>query len=136
MKTFLFRSMIGIFFGAFLTVMISYIVVFTSDTSALDGEIFVKNSLGSMLCGWLFSVSPLYFEVERWKLSQQTALHFVTVIVFYFIIAFWIGWIPMNAPSILIGVGIFLLLYLVIWTGFYLYFKRVARTLNEELKNL
>lgn len=89
-----------------------------------------------MICGWLFSVSPLYFEIERWKLSQQTALHFGTVIVFYFIIAFWIGWIPFHALSIFVGIGAFLLIYIVIWTGFYLYFKRVANDLNKELKNL
>ena len=86
MKTFLFRSMIGIFFGAFLAVILTNSVVYFGNQDVLDGQIFLKNSLGSIFCGWFFTVSPLYFENTKLRLSQQTGLHFVTVVVLYFIL--------------------------------------------------
>ncbi|WP_091660866.1 DUF3021 domain-containing protein [Alteribacillus iranensis] len=89
-----------------------------------------------MFCGWFFSASPLYFELKNLRLSQQTALHFITVVLLYFPLSLGIGWIPFNVPSILIAVVLFLLIYAVIWSGFYLYFKNVAKQLNDDLQHL
>ncbi|MEG0439839.1 MAG: DUF3021 domain-containing protein [Solibacillus sp.] len=133
MKTFISRSMTGIFFGAFITVIISNSIVLFSDRNLLDGEIFLKNSIGFMLCGWLFSVSSLYFENQRLRLTQQTALHFATVIILYFILAFGIGWIPFNFTSFFIAMALFILIYSVSWTACYFYFKHQMKKLNEEL---
>ena len=99
MKTFLFRSMIGIFFGAFLAVILTNAIVLFSTQDVLDGQLFLKNSLGSIFCGWFFTVSPLYFENNNLRLTQQTVLHFITVFVLYFILAFGIGWIPFTLKS-------------------------------------
>ena len=102
MKTFLFRSMIGIFFGAFIAVVLTNSIVYFGGQEMLDGRIFLKNSLGSIFCGWFFTVSPLYFENTRLRLSQQTGLHFITVVVLYFILAFGIGWVPFKVKSFLL----------------------------------
>ncbi|ATP41075.1 hypothetical protein CSE16_14005 [Solibacillus sp. R5-41] len=136
MKNFLFRSMIGIFFGAFLTVILTNSIVLFSDKSMLEGELYTKNSIGFMLCGWLFSVSSLYFENQNLRLIQQTVFHFVTVIILYFILAFGIGWIPFNFTSVLLAIAIFVLIYSVSWTVCYLYFKHQMKKLNEELNLL
>lgn len=136
MKTFLFRSMIGIFFGAFLAVVFTNLYVLSDDHIMLDGTLFLKNSLGSIFCGWFFTVSALYFENPNLRLSQQTALHFVTVVILYFILAFGIGWVPFNLTSFLVSIGFFICFYIVFWTLFYLYFKRQMKKLNEELELL
>jgi hypothetical protein len=133
-KTFLFRSIIGIFFGAFLAVIVTNSVVYFGNQDVLDGQIFMKNSLGSIFCGWFFTVSPLYFENTKLRLSQQTALHFATVVVLYFILAFGIGWVPFTLKSFIITLVVFIFSYLMFWTSFYLYFRRQARKLNEELE--
>lgn len=134
MKTFLFRSMIGIFFGAFLAVVFTNLFVLSNDHRMLDGTLFMKNSLGSIFCGWFFTVSSLYFENPNLRLSQQTALHFATVIILYFILAFGIGWVPFNLTSFFIAIVFFLGFYVIFWTSFYLYFKRQMKKLNEELE--
>jgi hypothetical protein len=133
-KVFLFRSMIGIFFGAFLAVIVTNSVVYFGNQDMLDGQTFMKNSLGSVFCGWFFTVSPLYFENTKLRLSQQTALHFATVVVLYFILAFGIGWVPFTLKSFIITLVVFIFSYLMFWTSFYLYFRRQARKLNEELE--
>ena len=136
MKTFLFRSMIGIFFGAFLAVVMTNSLVYFGERDVLDGPLFLKNSLGSIFSGWFFTVSPLYFENTRLRLSQQTTLHFITVFVLYFILAFGIGWIPFTLKSSLIMLVFFLTFYAITWTAFYLYFKKQAQQLNEELNHV
>lgn len=133
MKTFLFRSMIGIFFGAFLAVILTNSVVYFGGQDVLDGPLFFKNSLGSIFCGWFFTVSPLYFENTSLRLSQQTGLHFITVVILYFILAFGIGWIPFTVKSFVLTLGLFLVVYAIFWTAFYLYFRNQAKKLNAEL---
>jgi glucan phosphoethanolaminetransferase (alkaline phosphatase superfamily) len=136
MKTFLFRSIIGIFFGAFIAVILTNSVVLFSDKDMLDGQLFLKNSLGSIFCGWFFTVTPLFFENANLRLSQQTALHFVTVVILYFILAFGIGWVPFTVKSFLLALGLFIASYSVFWTSFYLYFRKQAKKLNAELQEL
>lgn len=136
MKTFLFRSIIGIFFGAFLAIVFTTLFITIGGNEMIDGSLFIKNALGSIFCGWFFSVSPLYFENENLRLSQQTALHFVTVFILYFVIAFWIEWIPFNLSSFAMMFGIFLVVYAIIWTSFYLYFKNEAKKINAEINDL
>lgn len=136
MKAFLFRSMIGIFFGGFLAVVLTYSVVFLGEQATLDSSLFVKNSLGTIFCGWLFAVSPLLFEIRSLNLLQQTALHFFTVMVAYFVLAYGIGWIPQGGSNILIFIAITLVIYAVIWIGFYMYFRNESRKMNEALKHI
>lgn len=136
MKPFLFRSMIGIFFGAFVAVVTTNAVVYFGNKDILDGSIFLRNSLGSIFCGWFFSVTPLYFEIKTLRLAQQTGLHFITVALLYSILAFGIGWIPFDMKSILLAAGLFITIYTVMWLCFYLYFKNEAKKLNDELQHI
>ncbi|TQR21430.1 DUF3021 domain-containing protein [Psychrobacillus vulpis] len=136
MKIFLFRSMIGIFFGAFIAVIFTNVFVLFSGKELLDSQMFLRNSLGSIFCGWFFTVSALYFENPNLRLSQQTLLHFVTVIILYFIFALGIGWVPFDLTSFFIAIATFLIFYAIIWTSFYLYFRRQMKKLNEELELL
>ena len=129
MKTFLFRSMIGIFFGAFLAVIVTNSVVYFGNQDVLDGQMFMKNSLGSIFCGWFFTVAPLYFENTKLRLSQQTALHFATVVVSYFILAFGIGWVPFTLKSFLV---MFAMLYYLLFNYFGLSF---TYTLENKRRN-
>ena len=91
MKSFIMRSFIGICFGAFVAVVVTNLLFLVGGLEAIDGDLFLKNSLGSLFCGWFFIVSPMYFEIRKLTLSQQTILHFVTVLVLYFILALTIG---------------------------------------------
>ncbi|RDW16259.1 DUF3021 domain-containing protein [Oceanobacillus chungangensis] len=133
MKTFLFRSLFGTFFGAFVAVVTTISIIYFGSIEQLDSEMFLRNSLGSIFCGWFFSVSPLYFEIDSLKLPTQTALHFITVTICYFVLSLGIGWIPFSFPTILLILGLFLIMYSIIWLCFYLYFKNEAKKLNAEI---
>jgi hypothetical protein len=136
MKTFLIRSLLGIFFGSFLALMGILAVIYIGGNELLDSAIIVKNALGTVFCGWFFTVTPLFFENERWTLPVQTALHFVSVTVLYFIVAFVIGWIPFTMKGFFGMLSLFIVGYSILWFSFYLYFKQQADKLNEGLNDL
>lgn len=136
MKTFVIRSFIGIFFGGFIAVLITNLNILFGDIEMINGPLFLKNSIGSVLCGWFFTVSPLYFEIRKLKLSQQTILHFLTVMILYIILALTIGWIPFNIMNILLTLLISIVVYIIFWIAFYLYFKNQVRKLNDDLNKL
>lgn len=136
MKSFLLRSMIGIFFGGFLAVVVTGIVIYTGDLETMNSGVFLKNAAGFLFCGWFFVVTPLYFENEKWSLLRQTVYHMLTVLVLYFITAYWVGWFELTVKGFSIFFGLFIVLYAASWFGFYSYYKHAAKKLNEELKGL
>jgi len=135
-KTFMIRSFIGVSFGGFIAVLITNLNVVIGGFEMIDGSLFLKNSVGSILCGWFYTVSPMYFENRNLKLHQQTILHFLSVTILYLILALTIGWIPFNIISILLTLLIATVVYTIIWIAFYLYFKYQARKLNDDLNKL
>lgn len=136
MKTFLTRSILGIFFGSFLAVVTILAVIYIGDKETLDAAILTKNLLGTVFCGWFFTVTPLLFENDKLTLPVQTTLHFLSVSALYFIVAFVIGWIPFTMKGFIGMLGIFIVFYATIWLAFYMYFRKQAAKLNEELRGL
>ena len=136
MKGFLNRSILGVFFGSFLTLITIFMTVYFGEKEVLDSGVLVKNALGIIICGWFFSVTPLLFELENFSLKKKTVLHFLCVVVLYFIVAFVIGWIPFTIKGFIGMLGIFIVFYTFIWLGFYLYFRQQAAKLNEDLNKL
>ena len=136
MKSFLLRSLIGIGVGAILMVVSTMSIVLLGNESTLDGELYVKNALGSLLCGWFFAVAAMIFEIKKLVLWQQTLIHFILITVLYFIFANWIGWVPYHEGIFLTMIAVFMVIYVVMWMSFYLYFKRQAAKMNENLNRL
>ncbi|KKI92825.1 hypothetical protein WQ54_06430 [Bacillus sp. SA1-12] len=136
MKTFILRSFIGIFFGGFIAVLYTNLLIYFGHLEMIDGSLFLKNSLGSIFSGWFFTVSPMYFEVRTLKLHQQTILHFLTIMVLYPLLAFSIGWVPFTLKHFLLLFIIAIVVYAISWTAFYLFFKHQARKLNDDLNKI
>ena len=134
MNAFFFRSLIGIFFGAFIAVMTTSALIYFGGQSTIDGLSFIKNAFGYIFCGWLFTVTPLYFKIHSLGLPIQTALHFLTVTFFYFILSLWVGWIPFDIKNFVIYLAISILVYAIGWIVFYLYFKNESKNLNKDLR--
>ncbi|MES9738303.1 DUF3021 domain-containing protein [Peribacillus frigoritolerans] len=99
----------------------------------LDSGIFVKNAIGCILCGWFFSTATIFFENQEWSLLSKTILYFLTVSILYFLLSFFVGWIPFSLKGFAIGIGIFIPFYRIIWTAFYLYFRFQMKIMNEGI---
>ncbi|MFE4430663.1 DUF3021 domain-containing protein [Peribacillus butanolivorans] len=51
----------------------------------------------------------------------------------YFLLSFFVGWIPFSLKGLVTGIGIFLPFYVIIWIIFYLYFRHQVKILNDGL---
>lgn len=91
--------------------------------------------LAGLLMGIYFGLSSFIFETEKWSNLKKTIIHFFSSITAYYSIALPVGWVPFTPFAIIISGIVFMLLYAVYWTGFYLYFRKVAQSLNEDLQN-
>lgn len=62
------------------------------------------------------SGTSVIYQVDRWKLSRQSAIHFVIMLCTVLPALFWSGWFPLDSPlEYLAVVGYFLVAGLVIW---------------------
>lgn len=126
------RSITGIAFGGIATFIALTIMKFAH----IEGNISEvwNHMLASFVLGIYFGLASFIFETERWSPLGKTIIHFSLSILVYFIIAIPLIWIPFNFIAIGIGIVLFSIVYSVYWTGFYLYFKRVEVSMNEQLE--
>ncbi|UOQ86797.1 DUF3021 domain-containing protein [Gracilibacillus salinarum] len=127
------RSMVGIAFGGIIT-FIAITIVMSTGTETSVSEIWFY-MLCSYILGIYFGLSSFIFGDNSWSQLQQTIIHFTLSILFYFIIALSAGWIKMQLPDILVTTIIFIIIYLVFWTGYYWYYKKVEESMNKNLRN-
>ncbi|MFB1052044.1 DUF3021 domain-containing protein [Paraliobacillus sp. JSM ZJ581] len=127
------RSLMGVALGSMFTFIILTIVNFT-DTDASVSQIWFY-MLWSLVLGIYFGLSSFVFEDNEWSYLKQTCIHFIMSIAVYFFIALFITkWIPFSLIAILVSCIVFIFIYAIFWTGYYLYYKKVEKTLNASLK--
>src|SRR5690554_2616719 len=126
------RSMLGLGFAAIITFIV--LTVLMVQDVEVPVSIIWKNMLGSMIMGLCFGGASFIFDLEEWSPLKRTILHFFISIFVWIPLAMWIGWVPLKISSILIGIGTFILTYVVFWYVFYLYFKRIEEEMNHTVK--
>lgn len=99
------------------------------DTETLLLHLGVANLLGIV-----FALSSLVFEKEEWDILKQTTIHFFILLISYVPVAVWIGWVPKHVVPIIICIGIFIIVYFIIWFIMTMYWKRKIAELNSVLK--
>lgn len=67
------------------------------------------------------------------SLFKATSIHFLLIFSYFVAIGFYLRWFP-NTPSIFISLGLFILIYLVIWTLIYRTEKRKIDEMNRALE--
>ncbi|PWU66952.1 DUF3021 domain-containing protein [Gracilibacillus dipsosauri] len=126
------RSIIGIAIGALVTfVALTILVIFSIESTVIE---IWRHFLSSMLMGVYFSLASLIFESERGSLLKQTIIHFVLSLIVISIVSIYAGWVPFTLWSLIIGLGIFLLTYFIMWIGIYTYYKKLEKSMNESIE--
>lgn len=128
----LFRTTIGIALGGINT-FIALSIMKYNNFEATVSEIW-SNMLAGLLIGIYFGLSSFIFQAENWSSLKKTIIHFISSIIAYYVIAFPVGWVPFTTLSIILSALLFALIYSVYWTGFYLYYRRMAATMNKDLQ--
>ena len=140
------RALLGFVYGVFLgqTILIFESLVLgngnfypvlpylVQHTNSVIAAVIVQYFITAVI-GMTFACSTVIFEIDRWSITSQTALHFaITSTVMYFS-GFFCGWFPHTLKSTLIWFAIFIAIYVIMWMGFMLYFKNQTKKINEAL---
>lgn len=126
------RSIIGIAFGAISTFIALTIMKFNNIEGTIS-EVWL-HMLASFILGIYYGLSSFIFENNRWSPLKKTIIHFSLSIVVYFLIAFPVGWVPLHPLAIVLSIFIFIVIYVLFWSGYYLYYKKVEASMNAQLK--
>lgn len=124
---------IGLAF-AFLFVFFNFTILMFQNSDISIGQVWV-NMLGNMVLGLYFGTASLIFEIEKWSFLKQLVVHFIVSVLLWFLVAiFIVGWISFTPLSILISFGIFIGIYLIFWICFIAYYKKIEIELNDLVK--
>ena len=128
MNKFIKRAIMGFVYGNFYPVS-AYLAQHTNSTlAAVIIQYFV-----TAVIGMTFACTTLIFEIDKWSITAQTALHFVITSVVMYISGFLCGWFPHNTGSTVIWFAIFIVIYVIMWVSFTLYFRKQTKKINEAL---
>lgn len=130
----------GICWGCTISIFILMTGAATVGDSFLDmgADYFIRQSIASMIVGIGFSVPTLIYDKESLSRKIQTLIHMGIGFLVFFPIAYCLGWIPVvfGWGAALLSVVIALVISFAIWYGYYLYYKREAKKLNQKLERL
>ncbi|KYG29327.1 DUF3021 domain-containing protein [Alkalihalobacillus trypoxylicola] len=127
------RSLIGLGFSSLITfISLTSFTVQDTDLAIFQLWLFM---LGNMLLGIYFGVSTFIFNIENWSPLKQFFVHFaLSLVVWFFISIFIMGWIQLTAFSLLFSFSIFIGIYLLIAFIFTFYYKKIETELNDSVK--
>ena len=134
------RTLSGISYGCFW--MVGYGIIFNLMPDKAHFESLMSNftiqAIGSMLVGIGFVLPTLIYDSENLSLFVKTLIHLGIGVPFFFVVGFFLGWLPKD-----LGIGNIFFMILgcivvsfVIWFGFYLYYKNESKLINKRLKNI
>ncbi len=135
---------LGIAIGFVITVMISITKgdgVFYPVTPELIetmGNELNAVILQTVLCGIMgtgYGMASVIWEIDSWSLAKQSGIYFAIACVVMFPIAYVANWMKHDTISILLYVGIFIVIFAIVWLLQYFVWKSKINKLNAKVRN-
>lgn len=89
----------------------------------------------SLLYGAAFGAASVIYETN-WSLTRMTATHLAVTALAVLPTAWLMQWMPHSVGGMLRYIGIFLLIYAVIWIASYSRMKKQISDINRKMKDL
>ena len=131
---------VGIATGFVITLIISacigdgsYYPVTPELIGSMDNELNAV-ILQTVLCGIMgtgFAMASVIWELDSWSLAKQSGIYFLTACIIMFPIAYMTNWMKHSTTGILSYVGIFVMIFIVVWIAQYLSWKRKIKRMND-----
>ncbi|MFD2131473.1 DUF3021 domain-containing protein [Pseudogracilibacillus auburnensis] len=126
------RLMSGVAWGGIFT-FLALTVLMLYDMNP-DVSIIWLYMLASMILGMYFGLASFILEREDWSPLKKIVIHFLLSSTVYFAIAIPIGWVMFTPIAIVLTFILFIIVYILFWSGFQAYYKKVEASLNNTLK--
>ncbi|PYZ97502.1 hypothetical protein CR205_02590 [Alteribacter lacisalsi] len=126
------RSLYGIAIASLFSFFF-YTTYYIGGGEVLNAQLVLINQLGNFALGITFGLTSLFFEIDRWSLTKQTAAHFVCTITVFNAVGLSLGWFTAGTFPIVLNVLIFIAIYTSFWFGFYTFNRKMAESMNNLL---
>lgn len=131
---FLKRGLLAAWGGPFILAIIYGILGANGTVTALTPSEVCKGILSITLMAFIAAGIQAIYQFERLPLISAILIHGAVLYLDYLIMYLMNDWIPRNLESLLIFTIIFIVGYVLIWVGIYLFTKRKTDSLNKKLK--
>lgn len=98
---------------------------------------YTEQVVAAMIVGVAWSLPSLVYDNEKLSRAQQVLIHAGIGFGVFLPIAFYMQWIPMSsAAMVLAGVAVMIISAMLIWCGFYLYYRGESKEINRQLMSM
>ena len=90
--------------------------------------------LQTVLCGVMgsgFAAASVIWELDSWSLARQSGVYFMIACIIMLPIAYITNWMEHSIAGVLSYVGIFIVIFVVVWLAQYLSWKHKIKRMNE-----
>ena len=139
----LFGFPVGVAIGFVITIIISVCVgdgsfyPVTPELIVTMGNELNAVILQTVLCGIMgagFAMASVIWEMDSWSLAKQSGIYFSVACIVMLPIAYVTNWMKHTVGGILAYVGIFVVIFLVVWLIQYSAWKRIIKKMNDSIK--
>ncbi len=135
MKAILIRGLIGTIIGGFINATFIFGLSLTSEELVLTTSILRFQYFGALAIGFYSAAVSIIFDIEEWSLLRQTITHGLLMTP-YLPFAHYMGWMPGDLGGRFIFIGVYVLVYAIIWFSFKTYWTRKIRQMNLEIERM
>lgn len=99
---------------------------------------YTKMVIGAIVVGTGFSVPGLVYYNPNLPYALKVIVHMGIGCAIFLITSFVVGWIPVSLgmTECILAVILELVIAFMLWLSFTLYYKRMAKKMNEKIKNI
>lgn len=146
-KKIVLRSILGFPFGLAIGYLISILIslIWASGYySPCAPELIVTTGseihavlIQALLIGILgsgFGAASVIWEIDDWGIFKQSGIYFLIILIIMMPIAYVLHWIKHSLKGVLSYFGVFLIIFIIIWTVQYVMAKHNVKKLNESLR--
>ena len=123
----------------FVIMCLSFFVGGGEDELMLIFKDFARQSIGAMLVGVACGGTSVIYQFDRPSEFLKIMIHFGVGMGVFYPVGIYLGWIPFYPDRIIYTVLQFLsscVIFMVIWSCFYLFNRNEAKRINKRLREL
>lgn len=140
LKKIMIKFIQGIAYGCTVLTVLGLIFAINDrgNFASLTSQEYIRNVIASMISGVGFVVPSIIYERKNLSMGMQIFIHMGVGLTVYILSALYGGWIPVDygLRAIVLSIIIMIIMSFIIWSGFYIYFKREAKIMNMKIQDL
>ncbi|WP_071027463.1 DUF3021 domain-containing protein [Peptoniphilus raoultii] len=141
LKNLLISFLIGVGIGSLVELSISYLLgeIIVGVPNFFEGQSNLVNARAIELVlyggfGLVGALGRILYDIDKFSLLAATSLHLLLLLIYYSFVGFYLCWFS-NFKELFFSNLLFILIFLVIWSGFYFYNKRRIEKINKDILN-